>query len=226
MFGTPTPQGYILNMTPAQAIVRLAELGLPLDKLADALSVLEAMERGLMAPVLERRAKDRERKRTEHVSTEIHGNPRKHVEVDGNPITKEIPPTPPKENNIYKPTNTRVTRGSRLPNDFEPSPEALAVASELGFTGSQIKFEVQQFTDYWRGVPGSKGLKLDWQATLKNRFRDEHKRNKFRHVPKQSASEQFKSAANEIRQELAGSSKILGQSEYDWVDGPRDRKAG
>lgn len=29
-----------------------------------------------------------------------------------------------------------------------------------------------EFADYWRGVPGSKGRKLDWAATWRNRVRD------------------------------------------------------
>lgn len=28
-----------------------------------------------------------------------------------------------------------------------------------------------EFVDYWRGVPGAKGTKLDWEATWRNRMR-------------------------------------------------------
>lgn len=28
-----------------------------------------------------------------------------------------------------------------------------------------------EFVDHWKGVPGSKGVKLDWEATWRNRMR-------------------------------------------------------
>jgi hypothetical protein len=32
------------------------------------------------------------------------------------------------------------------------------------------------FIDYWRGVPGAKGRKVDWVATWRNWMRKEHER--------------------------------------------------
>jgi hypothetical protein len=44
-----------------------------------------------------------------------------------------------------------------------------------------------EFVDYWRGVPGAKGLKLDWIATWRNRMRELEKRSAERlpaaHIP-------------------------------------------
>lgn len=34
----------------------------------------------------------------------------------------------------------------------------------------------ESFCDYWRGVPGTKGRKLDWVATWRNWMRREHER--------------------------------------------------
>jgi hypothetical protein len=38
----------------------------------------------------------------------------------------------------------------------------------------------EAFCDYWRGIPGAKGRKLDWVATWRNWMRREHER---RHRP-------------------------------------------
>lgn len=50
-------------------------------------------------------------------------------------------------------------RASRLPKDFEPSPEPEA---EQGINRAK---ELANFRDYWTAKPGKDGLKLDWQAT-------------------------------------------------------------
>jgi hypothetical protein len=34
----------------------------------------------------------------------------------------------------------------------------------------------EAFCDYWRGIPGAKGRKLDWVATWRNWMRREHER--------------------------------------------------
>ncbi len=58
------------------------------------------------------------------------------------------------------------TRGTRVPEDFWPDAKSTATAEELGtpITPSLI----DRFLDYWRGVPGAKGLKCDWQGTFRN----------------------------------------------------------
>lgn len=64
-------------------------------------------------------------------------------------------------------------RGTRLPDDWTPSPELRRWTLEEcpGLNGPQI---AAQFRDYWHGVPGSKGVKLDWDATWRNWCRREH----------------------------------------------------
>lgn len=51
-------------------------------------------------------------------------------------------------------------RGTRLPTDWEPC-EHLDRRDELA-----------KFRDYWLAVPGSKGCKLDWDATWRNWIRN------------------------------------------------------
>lgn len=55
--------------------------------------------------------------------------------------------------------------GSRLPDDWEPSAEDRAFAEQLGLDVNAI---AASFRDYWHGVPGAKGRKVDWPATWRN----------------------------------------------------------
>lgn len=69
-------------------------------------------------------------------------------------------------------------RGSRIPEDFLPdaSCQALAESLLMDIRESQTAFE--KFMDHWRGVPGQRGCKLDWQATFRNWLRSEAKYSK------------------------------------------------
>lgn len=60
-------------------------------------------------------------------------------------------------------------RGTRLTDDWRLTDELRAFASDLGLDPDGLRDE---FTDYWTSVPGSKGLKLDWSKTFKNRCRE------------------------------------------------------
>lgn len=70
-------------------------------------------------------------------------------------------------------------RGSRLPDGWQPGPELEQFARELGLDPVAVTAE---FADYWRGVPGAKGVKLDWDATFRNRCRELAGRNGLRGV--------------------------------------------
>lgn len=60
-------------------------------------------------------------------------------------------------------------RATRLPEKFTPSEEHYAIGKQLGIN---TDMEFQKFRDYFLGVPGSKGVKLDWNATLRNWLRN------------------------------------------------------
>lgn len=60
-------------------------------------------------------------------------------------------------------------RGTRLKDDWQLTPELRIFASDLGLEPNGLRDE---FLDYWTSVPGSKGLKLDWNKTFKNRCRE------------------------------------------------------
>lgn len=62
-------------------------------------------------------------------------------------------------------------RGHRLPANWRPSPDTIA-AMRQQFPHVDLKAIHEEFTDYWRGVPGAKGRKLDWEGTWRNRVRE------------------------------------------------------
>lgn len=62
-------------------------------------------------------------------------------------------------------------RGTRVPETFEPNATCWHLAEELRLTTQQSQQAFDQFMDYWRSVPGAKGLKLDWQAAFRTWLR-------------------------------------------------------
>lgn len=66
-------------------------------------------------------------------------------------------------------------RGTRLPDDWTPSDDLKRWTSEEcpGLNGPAT---AAKFRDYWHGVAGAKGLKLDWDATWRNWCRNEYER--------------------------------------------------
>lgn len=76
---------------------------------------------------------------------------------------KDIPPLSPKPSR---------SRGTRLPDGWSPSDDLLAFCHDLGLSPGDTRTLTDEFVDFWRGVPGSRGTKLDWDATFRNRARD------------------------------------------------------
>ena len=62
---------------------------------------------------------------------------------------------------------TTTSRGTRLPADWQPSPEASFFA-ETAVGADFVRGELDKFRDYWLSVPGHRGCKLDWDRTWKN----------------------------------------------------------
>lgn len=75
-------------------------------------------------------------------------------------------PEPSKAKPQSKP---RAPRATRVPDDFVPSPSTLEHFRSQGWDPLP---SVAEFLDHWRAVPGAKGVKLDWEATFRNRMRD------------------------------------------------------
>jgi hypothetical protein len=82
----------------------------------------------------------------------------------------------PKGSKRSKPkSETSSSRGTRIPEDF-------GITESMREWGSKHAPHVngreatEEFIDFWRGVPGAKGVKLDWPATWRNRMRELEKR--------------------------------------------------
>lgn len=90
---------------------------------------------------------------------------------------KEVGNTYKKSNAVVQTAKTPGTRGARLPNDWVLpktwGDEALEICP--AFQRDRIREIAAEFRDYWVSVAGSKGCKLDWQATWRNWVRKEAK---------------------------------------------------
>lgn len=65
---------------------------------------------------------------------------------------------------------SKAKRGRRIPADWAPSPELQAFARENGVDPDHV---AAKFRDYWLGVSGERGIKLDWDATWRNWVRND-----------------------------------------------------
>ena len=61
-------------------------------------------------------------------------------------------------------------RGTRIPDDFTVTDD-MATWARAEVPGVDIRWETTKFVDYWQGVPGAKGVKLDWVGTWRNWMR-------------------------------------------------------
>jgi uncharacterized protein YdaU (DUF1376 family) len=67
--------------------------------------------------------------------------------------------------------HAKTTRGTRLPEAWEPLEDDVPKAKGWGLTDDEIRWEHQKFTDYWRSRSGAKGVMLDWDSTWRNWMR-------------------------------------------------------
>lgn len=97
-------------------------------------------------------------------------------------FTPELTPrfTPNVGQGLAEPTTTATAtsskedsaakRGSRIPEDFIISEDMRKwAAKEVPLV--DLDRYLEPFKDYWRGVPGAKGVKLDWVGTWRNDMR-------------------------------------------------------
>lgn len=65
---------------------------------------------------------------------------------------------------------TKAKRGTRLPEGWTPerSQANLRAEHDSGLTPDELSSQLERFRDHWVAQPGSKGTKLDWQATWRN----------------------------------------------------------
>lgn len=64
-----------------------------------------------------------------------------------------------------EPNGSSKKRGTRIPDDWMPD---AADALAAGLPVQNTSLEASKFRDYWRSLPGQRGVKLDWPATWRN----------------------------------------------------------
>jgi len=100
-------------------------------------------------------------------------------------IRSEDPPLSPPHgggaDGVSEGRTARNRRGTRLSSDWAPSEELQAWARANGIADPLAP--LAEFRDYWAGVAGAKGVKLDWEATYRNRLRQVAQRAKGRPEP-------------------------------------------
>lgn len=89
--------------------------------------------------------------------TPITQKPEARSQIPENPVeaTQASPPQPRR-------------RGTRLPDDWSPTPDDLAFAEQHGWSGDPLTTEVLKFRNYWTSKSGAGATKLDWHRTFCN----------------------------------------------------------
>lgn len=70
------------------------------------------------------------------------------------------------------PRQVAEKRGSRLPTDWRPNDHLRGQCLGFGLESWQVDAVLVEFVDFWAGVAGARGRKLDWDATFRNRCRE------------------------------------------------------
>ena len=99
----------------------------------------------------------------------ISGNP---DESENNPNHKPLTNKPLTNKPLTNKPSSSATRGSRLPADWKPNAE-LVEWSKAERQDLDLRKVLEEFRDYWTSVAGSKGVKLNWDATWRNWVRSQ-----------------------------------------------------
>lgn len=95
-----------------------------------------------------------------------------------------------------EPVPNKPPRGTRVPEDFAVTDEYRAFAKKHALPAPDG--EVERFKDYWRGIAGSRGRKLDWPATFRNWLRTAKDISNGKAPPKPAPSSAFKSTSEKM----------------------------
>jgi hypothetical protein len=134
----------------------------------------------ILAVVEADQAERTERRRTQNVKASRAYRARQHFSADAAdaadgesavslPSSSSSSEIPNKKES--KKVRSTTPRGARLDASFRPTDLDLQFAQGLGLDRPTIDAGTAEFHDYWKGVPGAKGCKLDWPATWRNRMR-------------------------------------------------------
>lgn len=116
-----------------------------------------------------------------------------------------------------RPAARKVALGTKLPKTWRPSEEDRAYARKHGFTEARIDRIAENFVNYWIGIPGKAGLKLDWPATWRNRILQIVEHNESRGLP---ATGSRRSYISQVQDALSGDDDDGGYEAALSISGP------
>jgi hypothetical protein len=90
------------------------------------------------------------------------------------PTEPSIEPSVPRKRgsatrDTHTPKPASGSTGTRVPDNFQPTPEMITWARENAPATSRADHDA--FMDYWRSTPGARGRKLNWEMTWRNWMR-------------------------------------------------------
>jgi hypothetical protein len=170
-------------------------------------------------------ARVRQQRRREKVTRDMRDKPEIVIEtknLDVRDVTRDEKAPLSLENNKQETKKERgaskaASRGQRLPDDWAPSVPDQVVADELIGT-ERRRDELAKFRDHWKQQPGSKGVKLDWDAAWRNWIRRSAEyggnRNGHRNLnaPRRSASSEFFAGIAGVAADIAGNGATSGDA--------------
>lgn len=88
-------------------------------------------------------------------------------------VTYVIADKPRAKKGAKKPAQVSPSRGTRLPDGYRPPVEVIQqMQGEIPSVSREAWLhEHEKFKDYWKSMPGQRGVKLDWDATWRNWMR-------------------------------------------------------
>lgn len=123
------------------------------------------------------RAYDRQRKAAKKAASASEPKPEIPAETDdGGTIGGNLPDSfkqdsGKEDSGIVVTREAKVDkRGTRLPEDWQPTVEHWTRAEELAFDRNRFDLAVEEFKNFWWSKPGAHGRKLDWSRTFINRL--------------------------------------------------------
>ena len=138
------------------------------------------------------RNKEKGERRKENIITPPTGTPHAEgvTEIAAELVTVAADAAPATAN-TSKPSKSSKTRGTRLPDEWQPDP-ALADWTRANAPAAANALEVERFRDYWTAQPGAKGRKTDWAATWRNwarRCQEQHTQPARGQAPRSTTSD-------------------------------------
>jgi len=115
-----------------------------------------------------RTRKWREKNRHQSVTGDATGDENESVTNRHKPSQGVTGDKVPRENKNIRSSR----RGTRIGDDWSPSPPERELAKQEGFSDSEIDREALRFRDYWTAASGAKAVKHDWAATWRNWVRN------------------------------------------------------